>query len=87
MENRNKVNAPLLSVCPYLSNARIKTGNHDLFIGAIEAVHCDSEKNSISFQGRQPIRYRPLLCIIVRINALFFPIHLLITTLQLLRIK
>ncbi len=44
-ENGTKVNAPLLSDCPLSMECKvvdcIRTGDHDLFIGSVEAVHCD----------------------------------------------
>lgn len=44
-ENGTKVNAPLLSACPLSVECKvtdcIRTGDHDLFIGTIVAVHCD----------------------------------------------
>lgn len=40
-----KVHAPLLSACPISVECKVvdcvRTGDHDLFIGTIEAVHCD----------------------------------------------
>ena len=40
-----KVNAPLLSDCPISMECKVvdcvKTGDHDLFIASVEAVHCD----------------------------------------------
>lgn len=45
-EEGTKVNAPLLTACPLSVECKvidcIKTGgDHDLFIGSVEAVHCD----------------------------------------------
>ncbi|MDO5376709.1 MAG: flavin reductase family protein [Clostridia bacterium] len=56
-ENGTKVNAPLLSACPISVECKvvdcIRTGDHDLFIGSIEAVHCDEgwldEKGNLDF--------------------------------------
>ncbi|MDO4175526.1 MAG: flavin reductase family protein [Eubacteriales bacterium] len=56
-ENGTKVNAPLLSGCPISVECKvvdcIRTGDHDLFIGSIEAVHCDEswldDKGNIDF--------------------------------------
>lgn len=40
-----KVNAPLLTACPISVECKvvdcIRTGDHDLFIGSVEATHCD----------------------------------------------
>lgn len=40
-----KVNAPLLDACPLSVECKvidcIQTGDHDLFVGSVEAVHCD----------------------------------------------
>lgn len=41
----SKVNAPLLDACPISVECKVvdcvRTGDHDLFIGSIEAIHCD----------------------------------------------
>lgn len=41
----SKVNAPLLDACPISVECKVVdcvgTGDHDLFIGSIEAIHCD----------------------------------------------
>lgn len=43
-ENGIKVNAPLLTDCPISIECKVvncvKSGDHDLFIGTIEATHC-----------------------------------------------
>ena len=46
-ENGTAINAPLLSDCPVSIECsvveRIKPGTHELFIGLVEAVHCDEQ--------------------------------------------
>lgn len=47
-EDGTKVNAPLLTACPMSVECRVKQtvdtgGSHDLFIGTVEAVHCDED--------------------------------------------
>lgn len=43
--NGIKVDAPLLDDCPYSAECKVihcvKAGDHDLFIGSIETVHCE----------------------------------------------
>lgn len=46
-EEGEKVNAPMLTDCPVSIECRViestKPGTHELFIGLVEAVHCDEE--------------------------------------------
>ena len=46
-ENGEKVDAPLLTGCPVCIECKVvesvRPGSHELFIGSVEAVHCDEE--------------------------------------------
>lgn len=52
-----KVHAPLLTACPISVECKVvdcvRTGDHDLFIGSIEAIHCEEswldENGNIDF--------------------------------------
>lgn len=58
-----KVNAPLLTGCPLSIECKvvdcIRTGDHDLFIGTVEAVHCGEawldEKGNLDFKKIIPM--------------------------------